>query len=128
MRIAVIGAEGQLGADICEEFANNGDEVHRLGHTSIEISLADSVENTLSKIAPDVIVNTAAFHHVEQCELDPARAFSINACGARNLAMTSAGLDALLIHISTDYVFDGSKRMPYVERDLTQPLNVYGNT
>jgi len=128
MRIAVIGAEGQLGADISEAFERNGDEVDRLDHTSIEIASPDSVRNSLFTIAPDVIVNTAAFHQIEQCELNPAKAFATNACGPWNLATTAAELGALLIHISTDYVFDGSKGIPYVESDLPQPMNVYGNT
>src|ERR1700738_546538 len=100
MRIAVIGAQGQLGTDVCEEFEKNGDEVHRLGHAHVEIAASESVQDTLSEIGPDVVVNTAAFHQVEQCELDPAKAFAINACGARNVAMTVAGLGALLIHLS----------------------------
>jgi dTDP-4-dehydrorhamnose reductase len=73
-------------------------------------------------------VNTAAFHKVEQCEVDPAQAFAVNASGARNLAMTAAHLGAVLIHVSTDYVFDGAKQTPYVETDLPRPLNIYGNS
>src|SRR5713101_1873826 len=128
MRIAVIGADGQLGMDACQAFEQNGDEVHRLGHAQIEMASADAVQDCLTKIAPDVIVNTAAFHKVEQCEVDPAQAFAINASGARNLATTAAHLGAVIIHISTDYVFDGGKQTPYVETDLPRPLNIYGNS
>ena len=128
MRIAVIGSDGQLGMDVCQEFEQSGDEVHRLGHNQVEIAASQSVQDVLSKIGPDVVVNTAAFHQVEQCELDPAKAFSINALGTRNVATAAAGLGAIMIHISTDYVFDGRKGTPYVEKDLPQPLNVYGNT
>ncbi len=128
MRIAVIGADGQLGMDVSQGFEKNGDEVHRLSHAQIEIASPEAVQGCLTKIAPDVIVNTAAFHKVEQCEVDPAQAFAINACGARNLATTAANLGAIIIHVSTDYVFDGAKQTPYVETDLPRPLNIYGNS
>jgi len=82
----------------------------------------------LSAIAPEVIVNTVAFHHVEQCEQKPEKAFAINACGARNVARVAERLGAVVIHVSTDYVFDGDKNRPYVETDRPQPLNVYGNS
>jgi len=128
MKIAVIGAEGQVGRDACAEFERDGDEVHGLNHAQLEIGSLDSVQAVLSQIKPDVVVNTAAFHQVEHCELEPAKAFAINACGARNVAKVAATVDALLIHISTDYVFDGGKSTPYEETDLPRPLNAYGNS
>ena len=128
MRIVVIGAEGQAGRDICAEFGRHGDEVHGLNHAELEIASVDSVLAALSQIQPQVVVNTAAFHHVEQCEVHPAKAFAINACGAANVAKASARLNAVVIHISTDYVFDGAKDAPYIESDLPRPLNAYGNS
>jgi len=128
MKIAVIGAEGQVGRDACAEFERNGDEVHGLNHSQLEIASPDSVEAALWQIKPAVIVNTAAFHNVEHCEAEPAKAFVINACGARNLAKAAARLSALFIHLSTDYVFDGGKSTPYTETDLPRPLNAYGNS
>jgi dTDP-4-dehydrorhamnose reductase len=128
MNVVVIGAEGQVGRDTCEEFERQGDVVLRLTHGQMEIASPDSVEAVLSSIKPDVIVNTAAFHQVEHCEQDPAKAFAINASGPRNVAKTAAGLKALVIHVSTDYVFDGEQKRPYLESDLPQPLNVYGNS
>jgi dTDP-4-dehydrorhamnose reductase len=128
MKIAVIGAEGQVGRDACVEFERHGDEVHGLNHAQLEIGSPESVQAVLSQIKPDLVVNTAAFHQVEHCELEPAKAFAINACGARNVAKVAAALDALLIHISTDYVFDGGKSKPYEETDLPRPLNAYGNS
>ena len=128
MRIAVIGADGQLGLDVCQAFDQNGDEVHHLGHAQVEIASAEDVQNTLTKIGPDVVVNTAAFHKVERCEVDPAQAFATNASGARNIATTAVHLGAIVIHVSTDYVFDGAKQSPYLETDLPRPLNVYGNS
>lgn len=75
-----------------------------------------------------MVVNTSAFHHVEKCEAEPALAFAINAIGARNLAQVTKDSGATLLHISTDYVFDGRRNSPYVEEDAPCPLNVYGNT
>ncbi len=127
MKAAVIGANGQLGSDICNEFSN-GAEVFKLNHEDIEISNIDSVNEVIKKINPDIIINTAAMHNVEKCEQDPALSFSVNGIGARNLAMVSNETDSVLMHISTDYVFDGKKAAPYIESDCPSPLNVYGNT
>jgi dTDP-4-dehydrorhamnose reductase len=128
MKIAVIGADGQLGVDVANAFARNGDEVSSLTHADIELSEIDSVSNRLKDERPDVVVNTAAMHHVENCEREPQRAFAVNGLGARNLAVVSQDIGATLVHVSTDYVFDGAKQAPYEETDAPHPLNVYGNT
>lgn len=128
MRVAVIGSNGQLGVDAAEAFRATGDTVLALSHDDIEIGNLDSVAAALTGAKPAVVVNTAAMHHVEKCEIDPERAFAVNALGVRNLAMVSQDLGAALIHVSTDYVFDGSKGTPYVETDAPRPLNVYGNS
>lgn len=128
MKIAVIGANGQLGSDIVQAFANNGDEVFPLTHSDIEITNIDSVSCSLQELRPQVIVNTAAMHHVENCEREPEKAFAVNALGPRNLALVARDLGAVLMHISTDYVFDGSKGRPYEEEDAPRPLNAYGIT
>lgn len=86
------------------------------------------MDEVLGSVRPELIINTAAMHHVEKCEADPARAFAVNGIGARNLAGFAAALDSVLVHISTDYVFDGKKGKPYVESDVPKPVNVYGNT
>lgn len=134
MRVAVIGANGQLGKDICEAFVKNGDavielDIAREDSGRIDISDRDSVSNALKKIAPaDMIINTAAMHNVEACENDPEKAFKINGVGSINLAVVCNEIDRPLLHISTDYVFDGKKDRPYSEADRPMPLNVYGNT
>lgn len=128
MRVAVVGASGQLGSDIVQAFVANGDTVFPLGHHDVEISAIDSVAAKLCDLVPDLIVNTAAVHHVERCEQDPELAFSVNALGARNLAIVAQDLGATIMHISTDYVFDGARRQPYLETDAPRPLNTYGNT
>ena len=128
MKIAVIGANGQLGSDVVWKFSDNGDEVFALTHADIEIVDLTSVRSTLLRIQPQLVVNTAAMHHVESCEQDPEKAFSINALGPRNLALVTSELDSVLMHLSTDYVFDGNRLTPYNETDAPRPLNLYGNT
>src|SRR5580658_2573615 len=128
MKIAVIGANGQLGNDLVAAFSENGDAVCGLTHSEIEISDLRSVSQALEGIRPQIIVNTAAMHHVENCEREPERAFAINALGARNLAIVARELGGVVMHVSTDYVFDGSKGSPYAEEDNPRPLNAYGVT
>jgi dTDP-4-dehydrorhamnose reductase len=128
MKVAVVGGNGQLGTDVILAFAANGDEVHSLTHADIEIASFDSVRDVVAGLGPQIIVNTAAMHQVESCELQPERGYAVNALGARNLALIAHDSGATLIHVSTDYVFDGGKRTPYEEADSPCPLNVYGNT
>jgi dTDP-4-dehydrorhamnose reductase len=128
MRVAVIGSTGQLGRDIVEAFRRNGDFVQALTHADIDVADVDSVRSTLGEVLPHVVVNTAAMHHVEKCEQDREGAFAVNALGPRNIADTTNHLGCTVMHISTDYVFDGAKASPYVEDDLPRPLNAYGET
>jgi len=128
MKIAVIGAAGQLGTDVVAAFTHNGDEVAPLSHAEIELGEINSVSTCLQGIRPQIVVNTAAMHHVENCEREPQKAFTVNGLGTRNLAVVSRDIGAALMHVSTDYVFDGSKGSPYEESDAPNPLNVYGNT
>jgi len=128
MRVVVVGSNGQLGSDVVRAFAANGDDVLPLTHADIEIADGEAVGNKLLELQPGVVVNTAAMHNVENCELQPDRAFAVNALGVRNLALTARDIGAVLIHISTDYVFDGCKVSPYEEQDPPTPLSVYGNS
>lgn len=125
MRVAVLGANGQLGTDLAASFADTGAEVVALTHDEIRVEDLDSVRESLSRARPDAVLNTAAFHHVPQCEEDPASAFAVNAQGALNVARIASELDAQNLYFSTDYVFDGERGRPYVEEDLPNPLNVY---
>jgi dTDP-4-dehydrorhamnose reductase len=128
MRVAIVGANGQLGSDVAEVFRERGSEVFPLTHADLELANLDSVATCLKSLSPDVVVNTAAMHHVELCEQQPEKAFAVNAIGVRNLAVVTQDLRAVLVHVSTDYVFDGAKGQPYVEEDAPVPLNVYGNS
>lgn len=127
MKVAVIGANGQLGTDLLEVISKENETIG-LNHADIEITDIDSVKNVLSSIKPAVVLNTAAYHIVPEAEKFPARAFQINGIGAMNLAKVCQDLDISLVHYSTDYVFDGKKREPYTEDDRPNPLSVYANT
>jgi len=127
-RVAVIGANGQLGSDICKVYRESGDTVYELNHDKVDVIDTKSCFNEIDKIKPDLLINTAAMHYVESCEENPEKSFLVNGIGAKNLALISGELNIPLVHFSTDYVFDGLKDSPYVENDLPLPLNVYGNT
>jgi len=126
MKVAVIGSNGQLGNDVVCAFRSQGHEMFGLTHEDVEVSEIESVRKCVGGMRPALIVNTSAMHHVEKCESDPGRAFAVNAIGPRNLALVAREIEAVLLHVSTDYVFDGVKRTPYTEDDLPLPLNVYG--
>jgi dTDP-4-dehydrorhamnose reductase len=128
MRVAVLGANGQLGADVCAAYRCVGAEVTELDHTAVDVADDDAVRAVLRAARPDVIVNTAAMHSIDACEVDPARADAVNAEGPEHLAHVSSELQCVLIHISTDYVFGGESRTPYAETDEARPVNVYGRT
>ncbi|MEN8221795.1 MAG: dTDP-4-dehydrorhamnose reductase [Acidobacteriota bacterium] len=126
MRIAIIGADGQLGSDITSLLKKNNIEVAELTINEIDVADRDSVNTVLTPdLNADLIINTAAFHHVENCEKDPITSFRVNGEGAANVARACKTLKIPLYHISTDYVFDGKKKKPYIESDLPNPLNIY---
>lgn len=128
MKVAVLGSNGQLGSDVCAAFVRNGDEVTRLTHSDLEVSSAASVNEALSARNPQLIVNTAAMHHVEKCEADPMAAFTANGIGAKNVAEWAGRAYATVLYVSTDYVFDSLKGEPYSETDVPAPLSAYGIT
>lgn len=123
-RIAVIGAGGQLGSALVTALA--GLEVLALERAALDIERPDSVAGMLRGYRPTLVINTAAFHNVEQCQQQPERAFAVNAIAIDALAAACAAADAAFAHVSTDYVFDGSARAPYDEGAPPRPLNVYG--
>ena len=128
MKVVVLGSNGQLGSDVCAAFERHGDQVTGLTHSDLEIGSAASVDAALSASNPELIVHTAAMHHVEKCEADPVAALTVNAMGARNVADWTRRADATVLYVSTDYVFDGQKGEPYLEADAPAPLNAYGIT
>lgn len=128
MKVAVIGANGQLGQDVTFAFESQGHEVTGLTHAEVAVESSESVQAALAACRPELVINTAAFTNVDRCEDEAVQAFTINAAGARNVAQAAQAAGARLIQISTDYVFDGEKGSAYVETDPPRPLSVYGNS
>jgi dTDP-4-dehydrorhamnose reductase len=129
-KVVLIGANGQLGHDLCGVIAgcSNRLDLIPLTHADIEITDRRSVEAMLDELKPQVVINTAAFHRVDDCEDQPGRTFAVNGEAVRGLAESCGARDILLVHMSTDYVFGGedSRRVPYRETDAPFPINVYG--
>jgi len=125
LRVLVIGANGQLGLEVCNVLEGEY-EVIPATREDADITNLDQVLSLVDKTSPEAIINTAAYTDVDGCEKDKEKAFLINALGARNVAIAAREVDAKLVHISTDYVFDGTKEGPYREYDPPSPLNTYG--
>jgi dTDP-4-dehydrorhamnose reductase len=128
MRTIILGANGQLGSDLVKAFRAHSCDVAGLTHQDAEVSDVAGLERYWENLKPDVVVNTAAFHNVELCESDPETALVVNALAPRRLAAASVKHGFRLIHVSTDYVFDGAKGRPYTEADAPRPLNCYGKS
>jgi dTDP-4-dehydrorhamnose reductase len=129
MKVLITGANGQLGTDLCQILENV--EIIPLTHADIEIADMSSVTDAFNRYRPDVVINTAAYVRVDDCEDDPDRAFRVNAIGARNVAVAAQVQRAKLFHISTDYVFGGEnepRSTPYTEFDTPTPSNLYGKS
>jgi dTDP-4-dehydrorhamnose reductase len=134
MKVLVTGANGQLGTDLCK--ALQYFELIPLTHKDIEISDMNSVKQVFNKYKPDIIINTAAYVRVDDCEDEKDKAFSVNALGARNVAVVAQELGAKLVHISTDQVFGGvifgevgdDKPRPYTEFDTPIAINIYSKS
>jgi dTDP-4-dehydrorhamnose reductase len=127
MNVLLIGSNGQLGTDLNKVFKAAGDDVAALTHADIDICAADRITELLAKHKPDVVLNTAAFHKVEECEKKPGLAFDVNASAPMNLALACKASGSTLVHFSTDYVFGGyDKASAFEETDRPAPLNVYG--
>lgn len=128
--VVVIGANGQFGSDLVREFTQDDFRVIPLTHKDIEITDFENVREVLSGLRPNVVINTAAFHNVNQCEEEPETAYLINVQGGANVATVAAELKAKNVFISTDYVFDG--QLPFGEFNsitrIPRPLNVYGSS
>jgi dTDP-4-dehydrorhamnose reductase len=126
VRVLVTGAAGQVGRCVVQNLDEH--EVLAIAHHDLDLGDRERVEQTVGTFAPHAIVNAAAMTNVDACEREPERAFAANALGVRHLAVASARVGAHLVHISTDYVFDGEAGRPYDEWDAVAPVNEYGRS
>ena len=124
-RAVVFGAAGQLGVELVRELQNRRFSVMAWDRTQVDITDPAAVQNALANYDAEVVFNAAAYNQVDVAEKEPQAAFLVNALAVRNLALACRQIDAQLVHFSTDYVFDGSARHPYVEEDLPHPLGAY---
>ena len=127
MRILILGAGGRLGAALARDYREEFDAIG-LNRPQLDLAKADQIRDRLSPFEFDVLINCAAMTNVDLCESKQAEAFAINADAPKVLAEICSRKKAKLIHFSTDYVFDGEKRKPYVETDDAKPISVYGES
>jgi len=125
MRILLTGKNGQLG-QCFGDVVGNGHELYSFGSNELDISNSDQVAEIVTRVNPDIIVNAAAYTAVDKAETDQEKAFAVNERGVMNLAQQAARLDIPVVHVSTDYVFDGDAVVPYLPSDDTNPQGVYG--
>ncbi len=130
MKILITGPNGMLGTDLVSLLTSLDPcpEVIEAPREVLDITCKDKVTDFISTYTPDIIVNCAAFTNVDRCETEREAAFNVNALGPKYIATAANECGARLIHISTDFVFDGNSNRPYTETDLTNPLSVYGRT
>jgi len=128
MRLLVTGAAGMLGRATVHAAGHRGPEVTGLARAGLDVTDTAAVEETLRRLEPEAIINCAAWTDVDGAEEHEAAAHTANAVAPRLLARAAAAVDARLVHVSTDYVFDGSSSRPWVESDPVAPLNAYGRT
>ncbi len=126
MRLLVTGAGGQLGHDVVLAATAAGDDVLGLDHAALDVTDRDAVLGAVTTWRPDAVVHCAAWTAVDACESDVERAFAANALAVRWVGEACDRVDAHLVHVSTDYVFDGTAPEPYREWDATGPRSVYG--
>jgi len=128
MRVLVTGAKGQVGSELILEGEKRGIQMLATGRAELDITQQDAVNNFIQTQKPDILINAAAYTAVDKAESEPELAYSINCDGAANLARTCADNDIPLLHISTDYIFDGCKVGAYIETDTPNPQCVYGKS
>jgi dTDP-4-dehydrorhamnose reductase len=126
LRIAVVGANGQLGAAVLVEARQRGHHVLPLTRRDFDVTDAASATRVLSGLRATAIVNCTADDAIDAAEADPGRAFAVNAAAVSTMALVARASGATLVHYSTDFVFDGTTRRPYRETDRAHPLSVYG--
>ena len=126
MKILIIGKTGQLGSELVKDAIASGYNVFAPDKQDLDISNNLSFLVAMKQSSPDVVINTAAFHDVPVCEIEPQKAFQLNCIAVKKMAEISSDFNVWFVSFSTDYVFGGEKGEPYVESDLPNPLQIYG--
>ena len=124
-RILILGSAGQVGRELQRSFSDAG-EISACNRESVDLTAPDQVRATIRGAAPDIILNAAAYTAVDRAEIEPDTAMAVNATAPGVMAEEALRAGALLVHYSTDYIFDGTKTAPWVEADNPNPLNAYG--
>lgn len=127
MKILILGKNGQIGRELCRSLSPLGD-VAAYGRQEADLTDLAGLRQVVRQSRPDIIVNAAAYTAVDEAETDATKAFKVNAEAVSVLAEEAQGSGAWLVHYSTDYIFDGKKQGPYIETDIAEPLNVYGQS
>lgn len=125
LRVMVSGAKGMLGSDLCEILSGEFD-VFGVDIDDFDIADEEATLRSITEISPEIIIHLAAYTDVEGSEVNPSKAFLVNAVGTFNMARAARKVNAFLVYLSTDYVFDGTKSQPYIEIDPVNPINTYG--
>jgi len=125
MRALLIGSKGQLGSDLRRVWS--GDLI-ALSHEELDVCDREQAASVIARERPELVINCAAYHRVDECETQVERSFQVNGVGAKYVADAAREAGAAVMWISTDYVFDGEKDAPYLETDLPRPLSVYGTS
>jgi dTDP-4-dehydrorhamnose reductase len=126
VRVAVLGANGQLGRELVRAFA--GHDVRALGSAESDVTDVESLRGALGDLPPDLVLNAAAYTNVDEAERSPEQAHLVNGAGAANVARLADELGAGVVYVSTDYVFDGAGGAPYPESAAPNPVNAYGRS
>ena len=129
MKVLITGSKGQLGIALNKLLSKRKDiEIVNTDIYDMDITNIEDVRKVLNKYNPNYVINCAAYTKVDECETHQDLAFKVNADGVKNIAVVTKEIDATLIHVSTDYVFDGTKKEAYNEDDKTNPQSVYGKS
>lgn len=127
VRILVTGSRGMLGSDVVTVLSEEHDVIG-VNSQDFDITEKDTTIKFIKRIKPDLIIHSAAYTDVDGCENNIDKAFKVNALGARNIAIAAQEINSAMLYVSTDYVYDGQKEIPYYEYDITNPLSIYGRS
>lgn len=128
MRIVVTGASGRLGGRLVEVLNRDGHDVHPADQSDFDITDLDQTRAWIVSARPEIVLHPAAWTDVDGCAREPRKAFEINGCGAKHVAQAAREIGAAILYVSSNEVFDGRKRSPYLEHDIPLPVNAYGKS